>query len=236
MKLKSRMISACIALSVAFGPGASLACSMPDRLIIEQTSLNITYPDATFVTGATWKMQQEGLLDMPDRERITATGDRRAELDGAALFAAMEALRSLGAALHDESRQRHRVSVVLVERVHWERFLPDPAKRYNPVETRCFIPCNPLKERADDLVVVTSEPTLHAIRKGVLPISEAVTLGVMRLYGTEKQISAFVKDFGEVGARPLETHLRSGFIPQDPLSSHIESSYQQAPKELLTSR
>jgi hypothetical protein len=77
---------------------------------------------------------------------------------------------------------------------------------------------------------------LHAIRKGVLPISEAVTLGVMRLYGTEKQISAFVKDFGTVGTQHLEPYARASFSSYDPLSSHIESSYQQAPKELLTSR
>ena len=236
MKLKSSIANVSVAISLALGPAPSVACEMPDQRIIEQTFLNLKYPQAMFVTGATWAMQQSGLLDMPDRERIVATGARRAELDRAALSDALNALGSLGVALHSASRQDHRISLVLVERMHWERFLPTPDTAYDPAKIRCFIPCKIEVEREEDLVLVTSEPVLHAIRKGVLRISEAVELSLMRLYGTEEQVSAFLLDFGAVGAHRLEPYARGGFPVFDPLFQHTETSLQQASPELLSSK
>lgn len=236
MKRKSFVAAVSVAFSLALTPIPSVACGMPDQRLIEQAFLNHKYPQALHVSGATWSMQQSGLLEMPDRELFVATGTRRAELDQAALSAALNALGSLGMALHSASSQNHRVSLVLLERMHWARFLPEPNTAYDPTKIRCFIPCNIHKEREKDLVLVTSEPVLHAIHKGALPISEAAALGLMRLYGTEEQMSAFLQDFGAVGTDRLELYARAGFPFERALSEHAETSFRQAPKELLSSK
>lgn len=223
-----------MAVWAAIAPASSDACEMPDQLIIKQTMLNISYPDALFVNGATWEMQQAGLLDMPSRERLTATGEKFDELESAALSETLEALASLGNALHSASRQPHAISLVVVERMHWERFLPQPGQSYDPVETRCYLPCDIKTERAGDLVLVTSEPALRAIRDGVLPVSQAIELGLLRTYGTDAQLASFMEDFGAVGAHPLEMQPPVNFARHDPLYPQPRSIGQQASREFLS--
>lgn len=234
MKLKRGLAAGYLAVWAAIAPGPSGACEMPDQLIIKQTVLNITYPDALFVNGATWEMQQAGLLEMPDRERLTATGKLFDDLERAALAETLAALASLGNALHAASTRPHALSIVLVERVHWERFMPEPDKGYDPLETRCYLPCDIKRERASDLVLVTSEPALHAIRDGLLPISQAIKLGLLRTYGNDVQMAAFLEDFGAIGTHPFKTHAPLNFAGHDPLSQYPESFGRQASREFLS--
>ena len=217
MKFREFLTAGCLAFWMSLGSVPSNACEMPEALILKQTLLNMKYPDALFVNGATWRMQQAGRLEMPDRARLMATGAQFDKLEREALADMKAALASLGEALHSASRQSHEVSLVLVERMHWERFLPAPNTPYDSYQTRCFFPCNIETERAEDLVLVTSEPALRAIRDGVLPLSQAVDLGLLRLYGEEGQEASFLKDFSDIGEQPLRPRGPVGSARHQPL-------------------
>jgi hypothetical protein len=215
-----------------FAPGVSSACGLPDDVALGQALLNNYYPKALFVTGATWEMQQEGVLPIPDRELLTSTGARRIELDEAARFAAIEDLELLGAHFYTSSRQRHAIAVVMLDRMHWARYLIDPATgRGNSVpEINCGV-----VERAEagDLVVVTEDVVVHAIRTGNMSIVHAETLGILRLYGADGQIAAFISDFGEISSRPLSTEPRALSVLErfEALSASEVTQISIAPKE-----
>lgn len=187
---------AAVSLGIAMHLGpAARACTMPDQLIMSQTMLNIHYPDATFVIGATWTLQKAGRLKMPDPKRVMARGVKRAELDERERQAALQALFDFKNAMHRVKSADHALSIVLVERMHRERIMPLKPISFDALGA----------DPKDDLLIVTTEPALHAITRGNLTVEDAISLGVMRLYGTDSQKAAFAADFGEIGSQQLET-------------------------------
>ena len=192
------VIAACLALGAA-SPG--FACAIPSELIIQQQMLNFKNPNATHVMGATWTLQKAGKLDMPDPERIMARGAKRKEMDEAARLAALRAITELQAMASQQDTKDHAVSIVLVERMHRQRILTAGSRSRDPFSAK------------NDLLLVTTEPALHAMTKGKLSIKEGVAAGVVRIYGTDDQHSAFMKDYAHIGSMPFDSNSLSHLMP-----------------------
>ena len=180
-------------LLAAGGPTSAIACGLPSEVFIQQTFLNIKYSRSMDVSSATWTLQLAGTLQKPDPERMLAIGERRAELDEAARVAALESVAILKDALEAESRQDHAISIVLIERMHEERLMPRQKLEYDPLAS----------DPEDDLILITTEPVLHAITRGELTIQEGKAFGAVRLYGSDAQRADFASDFGQIGASSL---------------------------------
>lgn len=198
-KLKSTVAVGCFLLISTGLSGGAEACGMPSDVVLAQVVLNVVYPEALHVTGATWGLQKSGKIDMPDKERMTATGERLDELIYEAHLADLDALELLGASFHAESQQAHAISLVLIDGMHWARFLPDPLQAYDPSNFNC----NTANRTVGDLVVITAKPILHSIRKRKISIGRAIGQGAMRLYGDDQQVNAFLSDFGLIGEADL---------------------------------
>ena len=74
--------------------------------------------------------------------------------------------------------------------------------------------------------VVTEDVVVHAIRTGNMSIVHAETLGILRLYGADGQIAAFISDLGEIGSRALSVLERF-----EALSASEVTQISIAPKE-----
>lgn len=229
MRIVNSVAAMSLFASALFTPGVSPACVQPGDLILAQAFLNHHYPDSLHVYGAIWEGQRKGILPMPDREYLTSAGERRIELNEAVRLAAIDALEQLGAHFEVSSRQRHAISMVLVERMHWARFLPDPATGNGFSQFNC----DAETVGDGDLVVVTNDVVLHAIRTGDMSIARADALGILRLYGTEGQIAAFLSDFGEIGSSPLSTKPRTLSVLErfEELNASEVTQISIAPKE-----
>jgi len=173
------------------------ACGYHDPTTIKTGMLNWIYPKSLYVTGAIWKSQQAGILPPPDVARLSARGSHRKFLDLLAYQRTVKALQSLGAGLDAVKSDGHKtnLSLVLVETALWTQF--SDTGTHTRVEVDADGP------RADDLVVVTGEPVLYALKEGQLSLLRAVELGVIRLYGTPEQISNLLDEFGTIGDLPL---------------------------------
>ena len=75
--------------------------------------------------------------------------------------------------------------------MHKERLMPRGQLEYDPLA----------KDPEDDLMLVTTEPVLHAIALEEMTIAEALSHGVVRLYGTDAQLAAFRADFDRIGTQ-----------------------------------
>ena len=200
--------------AVFLGGQIAYACTMPDQLIVARTMLNIQHPDATHVMGATWTLQQEGRLEMPNPDRVVARGAERAALEEAERVAAVQAVYDLKNALHGLSQGDHAVSIVVVDRMHRERLLPAQPAALGSTPAR----------PTDELLMVTTEPALHAMMRGALSIEQAVSLGVIRTYGNDSQQAAFATEFGQIGSQPL---------PSSPMPAYMAASGSSAWSDLV---
>jgi hypothetical protein len=206
LRSPNRLCLAALATLISFAavPSISNACVEISALTLRQAFLNHLYPNALYVYGATWELQQKGVLPMPDRQRITAIGAERAAIDTRVKLEMFEALSALRIALDAARIRPHAVSLVLVERMHWVRYRTEGAiasllGEYSSFEGEATGPGD------GDLVVVTNEVVLRAMRAGDITIDRARELGVFRLYGTDARISTFIEDFGNIGGGRLPT-------------------------------
>jgi len=193
-----RAFALLLPLLLAGSPSASQACGFHDPITLAKAFIAWVYPDATHVDGAVWSAQKAGIIAMPDKERLVATGPRRERLNKLAFFNALKSLKTLGSAM-DKAAAGGKpidVSLVLLETVLWTRYANSAAG----VETRTHV----TGAQDGDLVVVTDEPVVHAIVQGKLAVNRAVELGVMRLYGTDKQENQFLAQLGSLGGAPMK--------------------------------
>jgi hypothetical protein len=180
-------------LSVA--SAGTWACGFHKPETIAQGLLEWNYPDALHVDGAVWAGQQAGVLPMPDRRQLQASGTERKMLDTRAYLAALRALHALGAGFDQRNVPDDASSgkaVLLLETMLWTRF---PAG--GEVEPHVTGP------EPGDLVVVTDDPVVGAIADGRLNLAEAMEQGFIRLYGTPEQERDFLERFGDLGDEPL---------------------------------
>lgn len=185
--------------AAAASPLPSLACGHPGDVQLARTFLSVHFPEALWVTGATWEAQQAGLLPMPDPKYIMSQGEDRVLMDLQAHLAAVESLTDIGIAFSKAATQPHSVAVVMVDKMHWARFEPDPAG----AELERQFNCVAEGRKQGDLVAVTKELVVHEIRAGRLSIHRAEELGLIRLYGEPAQIAAFRADFSGLGLTDL---------------------------------
>ncbi len=181
-----------LAVPVALAPLSVLACGFHTKESLAKAFLNFTYPNALHVTGAIWTGQQAGILPMPDRERLQATGKKRKILDTQAYWKTTRALHSLGGAFDIVTGEQTPKAVVLVETALWARY-----------SGQGEIELHAVGAQAGDLVIVTGAPVLDTIKRGKLTISRALNSGYLRLYGTPEQQHAFLAAHGTIGERAL---------------------------------
>ena len=187
---------------VGMVPVTATACGFHSKETIAKAFLNVTYPNALYVTGAIWSAQQAGLLPMPDPKRLRATGNERRRLDAKAYFEAINSLQSLGAAFNLFPNNETSKAVVLVETALWTRYSEGGQTEFHAA--------GPRKE---DLVIVTGTPVIHAIKRGNMPIGRAYKSGYLRLYGSPEQKNVFLAAYSNVGKTQLpetkSVHLRT---------------------------
>jgi hypothetical protein len=186
------LVKLLIAVPVALAPLGVLACGFHTKESLAKAFLNFTYPNALHVTGAIWTGQQAGILPMPDRERLQATGKKRKILDTQAYWKTTRALHSLGGAFDSIKGKQILKAVVLVETALWARYGGSKEIELHAVGAQ-----------AGDLVIVTGAPVLDTIKRGKLTISRALKSGYLRLYGTPEQQQAFLAAHGTIGESAL---------------------------------
>src|SRR5262245_60360553 len=151
------------------------ACGYHDDVSLARGALNWVYPDALHVVGAI----------------STAVAERR-------LPAGIPARGGLGLlgyhgtvrALDQHARQLRMAlgempptfSLVLIEPMLWTRFVSDGGE----VKTQVHVP----GPQEGDLVVISGEEVIRAVANGHLIIGEAYRAGLIRLYGTDEQVSS----------------------------------------------
>lgn len=231
MWIKSLLAVAALSVPVLAVPAAAQACGMPADIILKQAVLGIAYPNAMHVTGARWRAQQAGLLDMPDPKLLRSAGEERVALEAAAHIKALEALDGLGRMLVAASRQRHAISIVLVEGMNWARFTPDPESGVSADEQ---IAIQTADATGDDLVVVFTRTALQGVRRGSLTLAQAEELGLLQLHGSDAQITAFRSDFAEVGKVAFNELPRGGSALRRFATYHIQSIAANTPSEQVS--
>ena len=186
------LVKLLLAVPFAAAPLGVLACGFHTKESLAKAFLNFTYPNALHVTGAIWTGQQAGMLPMPDRERLQASGKRRRILDTRAYWETTRSLHSLGGAFDTVTGEQTPKAIVLVETALWARYS-------GPGE----IELHAVGAQAGDLVIVTGAPVLDTIKRGKLTISRALKSGYLRLYGTPEQQQAFLAAHGTIGESAL---------------------------------
>jgi hypothetical protein len=200
MKMRTSVRMA-LAMVLVMAPiaGAALACGYhdPDSVSFKTGVLNWMYPNSLHVHAPIWAAQKAGELPPYGKSRMLASGAQRRFLDAVAYRKTDRALRALGAAIGRLSagEQPERFSMVLVESALWAQFAVSPQEQVLDIDAG--------GPNQGDLVAVTGEPVIYAMRKGRLPLAEAVESGMLKLYGEPSEIDRFLGAYGDVGAQPL---------------------------------
>ena len=159
------------------------ACSFHSPETIARAVLAINYPDISHVSGAVWKAQSEGLLDMPDKRRFTTTGKERSSFLAEAYYTGIANLMRLEASLLDCDCQAVPFSVVLVDTMLWSGFGLESAAVFHDK------PAGPGR-----LVLATEAAGLSGIVEGRLTLSAAVETGIVKLFGSQDDRARFLAD------------------------------------------
>ena len=159
---------------------------------ISKALLGVTYPEIFHVSGAVWQARQAGLLEMPDKRLFTLKGQNRARLKTEMFYTTIADLMRLEAALAGCACQEVPFSIVLVDTVMWNGF--DPGTRADLHGS----PAGPGR-----VVLATEAAGLAGIVNGRLTLHEAADLGVVKLYGIDNRIEAFLNAHGDIGSQAL---------------------------------
>ena len=208
------------------------ACGYDNPESASRGFLNWIYPDSLYVIGAISRevgarrlplanFDRGGLADMFGRKfRLAKTS---LEQFGAMLGASPEPLQSP-------------VTVVLVEPMLWARFVPSPEGLQTVVHVSGA-------ERGD-LVLVTGEAVVAEIAAHRLTFGQAYARGVVRLYGDDARIAAFLRTAAQVGASqaaldtkeksiPAPAGIAAGAIISPPTGTDLTAGVTQAPEKLI---
>jgi hypothetical protein len=175
-----------MALPASYG----LACGYDSPQSISRGVLNWTYPDSLHVIGAI--SREVGARRLPLANFNRAGADLFGQRFRATTTALNEFAELLRAASSEPSQPAF--SLVLVEPVLWTRFEPRPDGLHAKVHVASPEP--------GDLVLVTGEAVIGEIALGRLSVGDAVKIGLIRLYGSEKQRSDFIGTYRLVGSQP----------------------------------
>ena len=120
-----------------------------------------------------WRAQSEGVLARDQLAGRELTQEARATLS---LLQAKKLMNQFGAALQRASGKtaRQPISVVLLGPLLWSRFEP----RSSEVHTQFHVD----GPQPGDAVIVTELATVEALLDGKLKLSDAMALGVLKIY------------------------------------------------------
>jgi hypothetical protein len=178
-------IAGLTALLAQLPASAGRACGFHDDVTLARGVLNWTYPDALHVIGAISVATAAKQLMYRERPGPDPFGSHYH-----ATVKALERAAELLSAGPDDA-QPLSFSLVLVEPMLWTHFeVGSRAPRM-----QAHVP-GPLP---DQLVVVSGQDVIHAIANDGLGIGEAHRLGLIRLYGNDTQVAAFLAAFRHVG-------------------------------------
>lgn len=191
--LKYRKRSAVLFAGVAAGlitaamGSKGFACGYEDPQAVSRGSLSWGYPDSLYVIGA--------ISTEVAARRLPLANFNRAGVDlfGHKFQFARTSLEKFGAMFGAVSQLQTSVAVVLVEPMLWTRFEPVTGG----LRTAVHVP----SAEPGDLVIVTGEAVIAEIAASRLTFGQAYERGVVRLYGEDAQIAAFVHTYQQLGAR-----------------------------------
>jgi len=176
-----KLLSAAAGVALTAIVSATWACGFedPDSIGMRRGALNFAFPQSLHVGTAIWQAQLAGRLP---RDPLALQGDlppeARASLRMLQANSAFDRL-ALRIGTGPTSSSRPNLAVVLLGPVLWARF-----------EAGAVRPLVHVRGPEDgDVVIVTDLAALEAIADGSLGFSEALDLGVLRLYGTAGDVA-----------------------------------------------
>jgi hypothetical protein len=171
-----RVLALATALLAISPAPAGHACGYHDDVSIGRGMLNWTYPEALHVIGA--------ISAATVAKRLIPRESAEPDPFGLYYRATVKALERFAELLDVRSNEASpSFSLVLVEPMLWTHFEAGS----NGLRAHAHMP----GPRPDDLVVISGQDVIHAIANARLGIDEAYRLGLIRLYGTERQIAGF---------------------------------------------
>ena len=167
---------------------AATACGYHDNVSLARGILNWTYPDALHVMGA--------IAQAVIEKRLPA---QTLSQDPWRYHHVVRALQRYGRQLQDHSSNARppTFSLLLIESMLWTRFHP----AHGELQTGVHVAA----PQAGELVLVSGEDVIGQITRSRLSIGDAHRLGLIRFYGTEKEIELFLALYSEIGT----THTRA---------------------------
>ncbi|WP_157785626.1 hypothetical protein [Sinorhizobium fredii] len=197
-------LSVAVSLPLASAPPPVFACGYHDDVTMARGLLNWVYPDALHVVGA---------MSAAVAERRLPTVDRDAEapdLFGSRYRRTTQALRQLAKAFPSASGRvpASSFSIVLIEPMLWTRF----EAAQGGLSTHVHV----TGPQPGDLVLVSGEAVIVAVAVGRLTMAEAVHLGLVRLYGSERQKADFIGAYRSISGRSPDAYQSGHLIRPNP--------------------
>jgi hypothetical protein len=160
--------------------GHASACALEgDDVVLKRVVVGYTYPDSLDVLGAVSRATLAGKLDrMPTLGAALTPAGRQAEIGRISRLLSKLGLRLARHAPADMPA----LSIVLLEPMLWSRIAIEKGK------PRLSIHVGGPTE--GDVVAVTEAPVVAALAENTLSAREAVSLGLIRLYGSAPRLEA----------------------------------------------
>jgi hypothetical protein len=156
------------------------ACALEgDDVVLKRVAVGYTYPDSLDVLGAVSRATLAGKLNrMPTLGAALTPAGRQAETGRISRL-----LSKLGVRLARQApTEMPPLSIVLLEPMLWSRIAIENGKPRLSIHVG-----GPTQ---GDVVAVTEAPVVAALAEGTLSAREAVSLGLMRLYGSASSLEA----------------------------------------------
>ena len=163
-------------------PLAAVACGYHDDVALARGVLNWVYPDALHVLGA---------VSTAVAERRLPAVTLRGGLGISGYHGTVRALDQYAQQLRMSAGAMPTFSLLLIEPMLWTRFVSDG----DDVRAQVHVS----GPQADDLVVISGEEVIRAVASNRLAVGEAYRSRLIRLYGTDEQVAAFLVLCEQVG-------------------------------------
>lgn len=163
-------------------PLAAVACGYHDDVALARGVLNWVYPDALHVLGA---------VSTAVAERRLPAVTLRGGLGITGYHGTVRALDQYAQQLRMSAGAMPTFSLLLIEPMLWTRFVSDG----DDVRAQVHVS----GAQGGDLVVISGEEVIRAVANNRLAVGEAYRSRLIRLYGTDEQVAAFLVLCEQVG-------------------------------------
>jgi len=186
--LQRRLVRASVFGTIMLSlPLAAVACGYHDDVALARGVLNWVYPDALHVLGA---------VSTAVAERRLPAATLRGGLGVTGYHGTVRALDQYAQQLRMSAGAIPTFSLLLIEPMLWTRFVSDGEVR---AEAHVSGP------QPGDLVVISGEEVIRAVANNRLAVGEAYRSRLIRLYGTDEQVAAFLALCEQIGMpRPTQ--------------------------------